>query len=363
MPDTLDLNLVNQSNVIRIETGATAAESSVRDGVRIWLAAQQAAGNITGFSEVRADETAPTSGYWLVGAPEADRPKYTFQLSSPVPGRLVLRDVTGSTNVGIVKNVTTETTVSIELDGNIYDDDNEFKYYWSPLNEVTGSTDNKVYIPTIGTFTFEQGNQSVANTEVASILEDGALSIQTGVTFTAVRNATQCTITISGSTEASSAAQSLATAIRMVNDENVFDTIVANNLDTGMLDFGLNNGTNWINQGTTPYAMAFLRFQTGEVQSVSLPNTDQGADPGNTTVNAPNPQIFSNWSFQKVREDRGAVEVSSIPEGSLTAQQAAIAVGTTIGPALEPITSTLENSRTAFNANPILTAPGQEWAE
>ena len=264
------------------------------------------------------------------------RPMYTVEVDAVRAGFLYIYDVTG--DVAIVDRVLvgTETDTTITLDGETYADGNQFYgVYWpdSTLENTMDTMPQDVYLPSPITWTFSEGNQILSATMVAAVLEDGATGVLAGQAFTTTNTGdkltTQTTISITGANVvAASGGQSLSEAILINNDPDFRRTFVNRQETIPYLSIGLNNATVWRDFGSAiTYANAPFRFESGDTSNVTLPNA---SGVGSTSVIAPAVQAFSNWNNQIVRTDRGVTEVVSIPEGTLTAQQAQITLGSVI---------------------------------
>ncbi len=348
----------------------TATTLSVPSAVSVTFTGGATPMSVFGLADNAALETAYPNITVAV-----ERPDYTVTLSESLNGYLVVRDVTGFSVVygstPAEKLVLNGEAITITLDGSDYADNNEFKYWYQPRStlENTGTDTNEVvYLPTIGTFNFSDGNQVIPLNPVAAVLEDAATAIQSGVIFatelsTVTTEDDQVTVTISGANvNTPGGAQSLAQAINIANNEELFDAMVARDRDEGWLSIGLNNGSVWAVQTGATYANAGLRFQSGNSQDVTLPNASGG---GTSSVTAPAVQTFSNWSNQVVRTDRGVTEISSVPEGSLTSQQAQVSLGGVIEAANlatgEDVNNLKENQRDIidFSAGVAIGAPAE----
>ena len=292
---------------------------------------------------IRVPQAQIDAGNWAEGVgnisieaiPPA-RPMYTVAVDEVRAGFLYIYDATGD-NIVVDRVLTgTETDTTFTLDGNTYADDNQFYgVFWpdSTLENPLDDTPQSVYLPNPITWDFSEGNQVLSATAIAAVLEDEATGVLSGQTFTTANTGsgpnTQTTISISGANmAAATGAQSLSESILIHNDPDLRRTFVNRQETIPYLSIGLNNSTQWRDFGAgVTYANAPFRFQSGDTQTVTLPNA---SGVGSTSVTAPAVQTFSNWNNQIVRTDRGVTEVASIPEGSLTSQQAQLSLGAVI---------------------------------
>ena len=281
------------------------------------------------------------------------RQNFTVEVDDVRAGMLYIYDVTGDTV--LVNRILTggETDTTITLNGGTYADGNQFYgFYWpdSTLEIAGDGAAQNVYRPIPVTWNFSDGNQVLSPETIAGVLEDSATGILSGQGFTTSNSGsgatTQTTITITGAnTTTPTGAQSLSAAILIHNDQELKNTFAARRETTPYLGIGLNNGTIWRDDSAT-YANAPFRFQSGQTTTTTA-NVVGG---GTANVEIPAQQIFSNWSNQVVRTDRGVTEVASIPEGSLTSQQAQQALGGTIDSALSGALITVARKQDVANA-------------
>ena len=281
------------------------------------------------------------------------RPNFTVQLDEVRAGMVYIYDVTGDTVVTSRILTGSESDTTITLNGGTYADSNQFyAFYWPDSTlEISGDgTAQNVYRPQPVTWNFSDGNQVLSPETIAAVLEDSATGILSGQGFTTSNSGsgatTQTTITITGAnTTTPTGAQSLSAAILIHNDQELKNTFAARREMTPYLGIGLNNGTIWRDDSAT-YANSPFRFQSGQTTTTTA-NVVGG---GTANVEIPAQQIFSNWSNQVVRTDRGVTEVASIPEGSLTSQQAQQALGGTIDSALSGALITVARKQDVANA-------------
>ena len=139
LPETLDLTIPNQTSLITINTGNQAANAdlTIHAGVKAWLDAQVTAGNISGYSEARTDQTAPTSGYWLVGTPESVFTATFTHQPSDDGGNFALFQRDSSTADWVQVGATLTTADDTELSIPVTNPDKQYVTLWKPKNNNT----------------------------------------------------------------------------------------------------------------------------------------------------------------------------------------------------------------------------------
>ena len=266
---TLDITLPTGSpqGLVTIETGNQAGDESQYDIVKAWL------DGITGlsYSNVRTDETAPTSGYWLVAPPLAPAEPRTYR-----PGGYIQNDNTVTTGAtayaGSINalggffgysNGTDVTTVQITdattLDDITINTNNEdpltYTTWYKPAN-VVDTTGGAGYLVTQTTWLpLSQDNGTTVASPIANVLLSTAYAAGTQADHFVPANSLESGVaeyTISGfESTAAGPDETQAMALEIANTRLFFDAVTTASLTQAqqLVEFGLNQTTNF-NGGT-----------------------------------------------------------------------------------------------------------------
>ena len=273
--DGLNIVLPNTSptGLVRINTDNQAGEIDNYNEVNRWLS------GITGLSyhNQRLDETAPTSGYWLVAPPLAPAEPRTFTVAPPIAnitnttlqnviaaGGSFVYETGGTVTSHHISNATTLDDITITTNNEADDD---YNIWYKPLSYVDGN-DSIIYDYNHTTWnptTDASGSIGIFQPDPNGAVTGTATfdSTTTGVvTFnTPVRTGTALSVTLTSGSDDSGAVQSLGWAI--ANSSQYMEYVAANtytNASTRPLQFD-KSGTG----ATTTFATNItLRSTTGQ---------------------------------------------------------------------------------------------------
>ena len=263
--------------LVRINTDNQAGNLANYNEVKRWLDAEVARDSTISYSNVRLDETAPTTGYWLVAPPLAPAEPRTFTVAPPIANltNSVLQNViaaggsfvyeTGGTVTSHhISSATTLADVTITTDN---ESDDDYNIWYKPLSYVDGNDsiiydyNHTTWNPTtdasgsVGIFQPDP-NGAVTGTATFDSTTSGVITFGTPV-----RTGTALSVTLTSASDDSGAVQSLGWAI--ANSSQYMEYVAANvytNASTRPLQFD-KSGTG----ATTTFATNItLRSTTGQ---------------------------------------------------------------------------------------------------
>ena len=263
--------------LVRINTDNQAGNITNYNEVKRWLDAEVARDSSISYSNVRLDETAPTSGYWLVAPPLAPAEPRTFTIAPPIAnltnstlqnviaaGGSFVYETGGTVTSHHISNATTLDDITITTNNEADDD---YNIWYKPLSYVDGN-DSIIYDYNHTTWnptTDASGSIGIFQPDPNGAVTGTATfdSTTTGVvTFnTPVRTGTALSVTLTSGSDDSGAVQSLGWAI--ANSSQYMEYVAANtytNASTRPLQFD-KSGTG----ATTTFATNItLRSTTGQ---------------------------------------------------------------------------------------------------